>query len=432
VRLLDDPAAATEAELRTLAARLAARTERAPEDPDAWFLLGRAALTLGEYERAAQAFGRVSELTAGAVVPGVFRAQALYLADDRTVTPRVREAVDVVLERAPGQPIMLELLAMDAFRGERWEEAAQLFARVLQAGEVNDPERQRFLLEGLTVARERAGLPPLPFARADGAAGGGTEAEDGEASIAVEVTVPEAVLAGLPATARLFVLARNPGGGMPLAVERHEPAARVRLELTAADAMGPAASLASAGSVEVVARLSLAGTATRGEGDLEAVAGPVPAAAGARIAFTLAPDAPAPRVDLPAREPAATVAASAEPPAAAPEASVRVLVELAPELSAPADATVYVFARAVGGPPMPLAVTRLEAAALPSVVTLSDAQAMVPGQGLGSVPEVELVARVSASGDVRGAPGDLEGRAGPVDPRATERVVPLLVDRVLP
>jgi cytochrome c-type biogenesis protein CcmH len=81
---------------------------------------------------------------------------------------------------------------------------------------------------------------------------------------------------------------------------------------------------------------------------------------------------------------------------------------------------------------MPLAVTRLEAAALPSVVTLSDAQAMVPGQGLGSVPEVELVARVSASGDVRGAPGDLEGRAGPVDPRATERVVPLLVDRVLP
>lgn len=174
VRLLDDATAATEPELRALAARLAARTERAPEDPDAWFLLGRAALTLGEYERAARAFGRVSELTAGAVVPGVFRAQALYLADDRSVTPRVRAAVDAVLERAPGQPIMLELLAMDAFRGERWEEAAELFARVLRAGEVSDPERQRFLLEGLTVARERAGLPPLPFAGAGGAAGRAT------------------------------------------------------------------------------------------------------------------------------------------------------------------------------------------------------------------------------------------------------------------
>ena len=434
VRVLDDTAAATEPELRALATRLAARTERAPDDPDAWFLLGRAALAVGEYERAARAFGRVSELTAGAVVPGVFRAQALYLADERSVTPRVRTAVDAVLERAPGQPIMLELLATDAFRGERWEEAAQLFARVLQAGEVSDPERQRFLLQGLTVARERAGLPPLPFAGAGSAAGSATGAGEGEASIAVEVTVPEEVLAALPATARLFVLARNPGGGMPLAVERHAPAARVQLELTAADAMGPAGSLASAGSVEVVARLSLAGTAARSEGDLESVAGPVPAAAGARVAFTLAPDGPGPRVDLPARAPAATAAAPAEPAAspAPAEASVRVLVELAPELSAPADATVYVFARAPGGPPMPLAVTRLEAAALPTVVTLSDAQAMVPGQGLGSAPEVELVARVSASGDVRGAPGDLEGRAGPVDPRATERVVPLLVDRVLP
>ena len=90
-------------------------------------------------------------------------------------------------------------------------------------------------------------------------------------------------------------------------------------------------------------------------------------------------------------------------------AVLRLALSLAPGLSASPDATVFVFAR-TPGTPMPLAVDRFPARELPREVVLDEGSAMIPGQGLRSVPALEVVARVTASGGVRAAPGDLEGR----------------------
>jgi len=65
----------------------------------------------------------------------------------------------------------------------------------------------------------------------------------------------------------------------------------------------------------------------------------------------------------------------------------------------PASATVYVFARRAGTT-MPLAVERFEPAALPRTVEF--------GGPDGKVGAVELVARLSVSGDVHLGPGDSE------------------------
>lgn len=115
-----------------------------------------------------------------------------------------------------------------------------------------------------------------------------------------------------------------------------------------------------------------------------------------------------------ARERLAPAAAATEqaPPAAA--ATLRVRVELADALRAqvqPGD-SVFVFARAPSGPPMPLAVKRLSVAELPAEISLSDADAMMPQLKLSRFPQVQLVARISRSGDA--TRGEWIGRSAPL------------------
>jgi cytochrome c-type biogenesis protein CcmH len=109
---------------------------------------------------------------------------------------------------------------------------------------------------------------------------------------------------------------------------------------------------------------------------------------------------------------------------------VRVLVELGPDVRVPPQTAVYVFAREPGGSPMPVAVRRLTAAELPTVVTLDDTSAMQAGRNLSSAPRVEIVARVSRSGSVTPGPGDVEGISPPLQPKSQTQVVGVLVDKV--
>lgn len=78
------------------------------------------------------------------------------------------------------------------------------------------------------------------------------------------------------------------------------------------------------------------------------------------------------------------------------------------------DDTVFVFARALDGPPMPLAVARKKVSDLPLTVQLDDSSAMLPAMTLSKFSEVLVGARISASGDPIGQTGDLEGSVSPV------------------
>ncbi|CAG8867979.1 hypothetical protein PS627_02740 [Pseudomonas fluorescens] len=79
---------------------------------------------------------------------------------------------------------------------------------------------------------------------------------------------------------------------------------------------------------------------------------------------------------------------------------LKVRVELAPALieKVRPDDTVFIFARASNGPPMPLAAKRVTVAQLPIEVELSDADAMLAQMKLSDFAEVQLVARVSRAG----------------------------------
>jgi cytochrome c-type biogenesis protein CcmH len=75
----------------------------------------------------------------------------------------------------------------------------------------------------------------------------------------------------------------------------------------------------------------------------------------------------------------------------------------------PGNAAVFVIARDPVAPTLPIAVSRIALAELPTVVSLTDANSMVAGRNLSMFPEIELLARVSLSGGPAAASGDWFG-----------------------
>jgi len=86
--------------------------------------------------------------------------------------------------------------------------------------------------------------------------------------------------------------------------------------------------------------------------------------------------------------------------------NISVAPELAGRLNSPAP--LFIFARgAAGGPP--LAVVRRGSNELPLTIEMSDANAMMQGVQISTMPELQLVARVSLGGSPAAKPGDLFG-----------------------
>jgi cytochrome c-type biogenesis protein CcmH len=111
------------------------------------------------------------------------------------------------------------------------------------------------------------------------------------------------------------------------------------------------------------------------------------------------------------------------------EAGVSGTVRLAPALAAkaaPGD-TVFIFARPVTGPRMPLAVMRKQVRDLPAAFTLDDSMAMTPASKLSAHEQVVVGARVSKSGSPAPQPGDLEGLSAPV--KAGHTGITIVIDR---
>jgi cytochrome c-type biogenesis protein CcmH len=121
-----------------------------------------------------------------------------------------------------------------------------------------------------------------------------------------------------------------------------------------------------------------------------------------------------------------------EQPSAAAEPSAKVhalevSVSLSPEVQQKVqpDDAVFVFARALSGPPMPLAAKRLKVSDLPVQISLSDVDAMMPELKMSQFDQVQLVARVSRAGNA--TQGEWVGQTGPVANTARD-VQTLLID----
>jgi cytochrome c-type biogenesis protein CcmH len=159
----------------------------------------------------------------------------------------------------------------------------------------------------------------------------------------------------------------------------------------------------------------LRGILTPQSGELESVNN---ALDDARSQLGLPPEEP----DLPsiaqAKKPAP------ENPTASQGKSLKVEISLSPEMQSKAkpDDLLFIYAKAMSGPPMPLAAVRKRVSDLPLSINLDDSMAMMPQMKLSKFPRVLVGARVSLSGNPKAQSGDLEGEISAVSPGQAETV----------
>jgi cytochrome c-type biogenesis protein CcmH len=112
-------------------------------------------------------------------------------------------------------------------------------------------------------------------------------------------------------------------------------------------------------------------------------------------------------------------------------AKVRINVMLAPNLaqSASGSSPLFVFVRDPQRPGPPLAVKRLDSH-FPQTVELSALDSMMPGRAIAAGQKVQVVARISRSGNPVGASGDPFGESAYMVGR--DGLINIVIDRVTP
>lgn len=244
-----------------LVARLAERMAQQPEDVEGWRLLGRSYVMLGNYPAASNAFAEaLRRIPAPDNDLKLAYAEAQVLADRSTLGGEAGDLIEDVLAEEPSNPKALWYGSQRALGLGDDGAARTRLTRLLALG---PPEEIAEIL--------RAQLAQLP--ESGGSATAAAPAVEGPAiRIGVRLADETAeAAAGFGPDAALFIFARTPNGGPPLAVIRR-PASAVPGEFTLSDAdtMLPGRSLGDFPELNLVARISRSGQPLEQSGDLYA------------------------------------------------------------------------------------------------------------------------------------------------------------------
>lgn len=240
-------------------ARLARQLKKEPDNDQGWFLLGQSYMDLQSYDKAAETFQHLIDRYPQNSNLASYFMQATYLQDQRSITPRVRSAIDRALKLNPHDVSALEILAMDAYSRSDFDGSLKYFRKALSGND--DAQRQQIIQQAIAGVEKQMRAQGIEVPAA---------AAVSHRSLSVMVEVGSDVK--VPKNASVFVYARAvKGPPMPLAVQRlsrDDLPKLVKLD----DSMGmvKGMSLADFNNVEVVARISSSGIANAGPDDYEA------------------------------------------------------------------------------------------------------------------------------------------------------------------
>ena len=246
---------------------LARKVRERPDDAQGWGLLARSMAALGRFQEAAEAYEHLAKLVPRNAQVLADYADALGMAQGRTLAGRPYQLVREALAVDPKHRKALALAGTAALDANDFAAAARYWealAAELPAGS-DDAAQVRNLIAEVRLKATAAGQvvpsPPKESAKAPASA---------PRSVSGSVTVAPVVAAKVSVSDTLFIFARAESGPrMPLAVLRGS-ARQLPMTFALDDtmAMTPARPLSSAGAVRIEARISRSGNATPQSGDL--------------------------------------------------------------------------------------------------------------------------------------------------------------------
>jgi cytochrome c-type biogenesis protein CcmH len=92
--------------------------------------------------------------------------------------------------------------------------------------------------------------------------------------------------------------------------------------------------------------------------------------------------------------------------------------------------TLFIVAKSVGSPGIPVAVIRTSVGHWPLKFTLDDSQSMMPGRNLSGAGRITIEARISPTGQAMPVAGDLQGSTGVINPQ-DHQPLKIMIDRVI-
>ena len=241
--------------------RLARRLEKQPDDLPGWLQLGRSYTVLEQFALAARAYEQADKLANGKNAEAAMGlAEALFNNGSDDLSGRVGRLFEQAMEADPTSTKALFYSAMAAAERNELPLAKERFQRLLDA---NPPDNVRELIGNY--------IKQLDAESTMNASAAGNAAAN-VVTAPVRVTRSATVAAmKIPATARLFVMARIPGQQgpprPPVAVQLLEPRFPQDVDLKNTDALMGGAGFKAGQEIEIEARISLDGGADSKTGD---------------------------------------------------------------------------------------------------------------------------------------------------------------------
>lgn len=250
------------AQMDDLLEQLENRLKESPQDVNGWLLLGRSYASMGRFPEALDAYQHAYDVSKGENIDAMLGlGEAMFLTDEASLGGRAGELFETALARAPQHPKALWYGSVAALRAGDLRTGRDRLQALLAQNP--PPELQTILqrqIDDLNSQLNEAG---------EGTASAVSAAPSrASRTIPVAVSVTPEIQRQVSTETPLFVLARDPNGGPPLAVQRFTSAQLpLTLTLSDQDAMMASRTISSVPHVEVVARLARQGTPQAQSGD---------------------------------------------------------------------------------------------------------------------------------------------------------------------